>query len=40
MLDADLRLSLARAAAELCDGQGAQRVATAFLQRIRQGPAA
>ena len=34
-LDADLRRRLAAASAEVCDGQGAQRTATAFLQRIR-----
>jgi spore coat polysaccharide biosynthesis predicted glycosyltransferase SpsG len=37
--DADLRRSLAQASAELCDGQGAGRVAQAFLARIGQ-PAA
>jgi UDP-2,4-diacetamido-2,4,6-trideoxy-beta-L-altropyranose hydrolase len=35
LLDADLRRRLAAAGAEVCDGQGAQRAATAFLQRIR-----
>jgi UDP-2,4-diacetamido-2,4,6-trideoxy-beta-L-altropyranose hydrolase len=33
--DGELRRSLARASAELCDGQGAQRTAHAFLSRIR-----
>jgi UDP-2,4-diacetamido-2,4,6-trideoxy-beta-L-altropyranose hydrolase len=35
--DAELRRSLARASAELCDGQGATRVAQAFLALIGQG---
>jgi UDP-2,4-diacetamido-2,4,6-trideoxy-beta-L-altropyranose hydrolase len=35
ILDADLRRRLAAASAEVCDGQGAQRTATAFLQRMR-----
>ena len=35
MRDAELRRSLARASAELCDGQGAQRTARAFLGQIR-----
>jgi UDP-2,4-diacetamido-2,4,6-trideoxy-beta-L-altropyranose hydrolase len=35
LLDADLRRRLAAASAEVCDGQGAQRAATAFLQRVR-----
>jgi spore coat polysaccharide biosynthesis predicted glycosyltransferase SpsG len=35
LIDADLRRRLAAASAEVCDGQGAQRTATAFLQRIR-----
>ncbi|MDB5445349.1 MAG: flmD [Phenylobacterium sp.] len=34
MRDAELRRGLARASAELCDGQGATRAAAAFLQRI------
>jgi UDP-2,4-diacetamido-2,4,6-trideoxy-beta-L-altropyranose hydrolase len=37
MVDADLRRGVAERSAELCDGGGAGRVATAFLQRIRQG---
>jgi UDP-2,4-diacetamido-2,4,6-trideoxy-beta-L-altropyranose hydrolase len=36
MVDADLRRRLAAASSDLCDGLGAGRVATAFLQRIRQ----
>jgi spore coat polysaccharide biosynthesis predicted glycosyltransferase SpsG len=35
LIDADLRRKLAAASAALCDGQGAARTATAFLQRIR-----
>jgi UDP-2,4-diacetamido-2,4,6-trideoxy-beta-L-altropyranose hydrolase len=35
LIDADLRRSLAARSAELCDGQGAERVATTFLQKIR-----
>lgn len=35
MVDAQLRRSLAARSAELCDGQGAARTATAFLQLIR-----
>jgi UDP-2,4-diacetamido-2,4,6-trideoxy-beta-L-altropyranose hydrolase len=37
MIDADLRRSLAATSAEICDGQGAGRAATAFLQRIQAG---
>jgi UDP-2,4-diacetamido-2,4,6-trideoxy-beta-L-altropyranose hydrolase len=33
--DAELRRGLARASAELCDGQGAQRVAQVFLERVK-----
>jgi len=36
LIDADLRRKLAAASAELCDGQGAGRTATALLQRIRE----
>jgi UDP-2,4-diacetamido-2,4,6-trideoxy-beta-L-altropyranose hydrolase len=36
MIDPDLRRSLAATSAALCDGQGAERVAQAFLQRIRR----
>lgn len=35
LIDADLRRTLAARSSELCDGQGAARTATAFLQRIR-----
>jgi UDP-2,4-diacetamido-2,4,6-trideoxy-beta-L-altropyranose hydrolase len=35
LIDAELRRSLAARSSELCDGQGAARTATAFLQRIR-----
>jgi UDP-2,4-diacetamido-2,4,6-trideoxy-beta-L-altropyranose hydrolase len=35
LLDAKLRRKLAGKSAELCDGQGAARTATAFLQRLR-----
>ncbi|CAN7243104.1 UDP-2,4-diacetamido-2,4, 6-trideoxy-beta-L-altropyranose hydrolase [Phenylobacterium sp. LjRoot219] len=35
MVDAELRRSLAARSSELCDGQGAARTATAFLQLIR-----
>lgn len=34
LVDADLRRKLATASAEVCDGRGAERAATAFLQRI------
>jgi UDP-2,4-diacetamido-2,4,6-trideoxy-beta-L-altropyranose hydrolase len=34
-IDADLRRDLATRSAELCDGQGAERIATAFLQKVR-----
>jgi UDP-2,4-diacetamido-2,4,6-trideoxy-beta-L-altropyranose hydrolase len=37
LIDADLRRRLAATSAEVCDGQGAQRTATAFLQGIRAG---
>jgi UDP-2,4-diacetamido-2,4,6-trideoxy-beta-L-altropyranose hydrolase len=37
MIDADLRRSLAATSAEICDGQGAGRAASAFLQRIQAG---
>jgi UDP-2,4-diacetamido-2,4,6-trideoxy-beta-L-altropyranose hydrolase len=36
MIDADLRRKLAARSSEICDGLGAGRVASAFLQRIRQ----
>jgi UDP-2,4-diacetamido-2,4,6-trideoxy-beta-L-altropyranose hydrolase len=36
LLDAELRRRLAAASAEVCDGLGAQRTATAFLQRLRE----
>jgi UDP-2,4-diacetamido-2,4,6-trideoxy-beta-L-altropyranose hydrolase len=36
LIDAELRKKLAANSAGLCDGRGAERVATAFLQRIAQ----
>ena len=36
LIDAELRRSLATASSELCDGEGAGRVAQALLQRVRQ----
>jgi len=34
MVDGELRRTLAARSSELCDGEGAARTATAFLQRI------
>jgi len=39
MIDAELRKQLAQRSAEICDGRGAERVASAFLERIRAGAA-
>ena len=36
LIDTELRRSLAAASSELCDGEGAGRVAQALLQRVRQ----